>query len=121
MMNSLYDRLKINGASEHTLKNFLNSGKVTSNWKPSRKDKKNARKQARFQMMASQSITEVGATTAIVYPKTTTLSEVKNGNKIKANQKTVYIPIISGAKWDFPIAFISKDIHDSKNQDNKQR
>lgn len=120
MVNSLFEHLQTNGANTHILKNFLNSGKVTSNGKPSRKDKKNARKKAHLLMTASQSVTEVGATTAIVYPKATTLSEVKNGNKIQANATTVYIHAIAGAKWNFPIAFISKDLKDSKNQDRKQ-
>ena len=40
MTNTLYDHLRINGASKHTLRYFVTLGKSTSNEKLSRKDKK---------------------------------------------------------------------------------
>ena len=93
------------------------SDKLTSSEsKPTRKNKKQASFEARNLMTASQSVTEVGTSTAIVYPGAKSTKQVNNGNKLRINGKVTTMPTIGGATWDYPLALISKD---SKNQDKK--
>ena len=116
MTNTLYDHLLANGASSRTLRHFVTLGKSTSNEKLSRKDKKEIRKIAKNQLIASQSITEVTDSTARVYPHAKFLSQVKNGNQFQSNGKVVYMQAISGSTWAYPLALISE----SKKQDKKK-
>ena len=117
MTNTLYDHLRINGASKHTLRYFVTLGKSTSNATLSRKDKKEIGKIAKNQLIASQSITEVAESTARVYPHAKFLSQVKNGNQLRSNGKVVYMQAISGSTWIYPLALISE----SKKQGKKKK
>ena len=114
------NQLRANGATEHTLKQFLNLGKSTSTVTTlSRKDKKTKAKEARRLLTASQSMTEVGTSTAVVYPGAKSIKQVNNGNKLRINGKDSTMPIIGGATWDYPLALISKNSSKKKNHISK--
>lgn len=120
MIQSILDRLKTNGATEHTLKQFLTLGKSTSSvTKLSRKDKKTKAKEARRLLTASQSMTEVGTSTAVVYPGAKSIRQVNNGNRLRINGKVTTMPTIGGAIWDYPLALISKNSSKKKNHISK--
>ena len=119
MIQTILEQLRANGAPEHILKQFFTLGKSTTSnvTKLSRKDKKTKAKEARRLFTASQSVTEVGTSTAIVYTGAKSINQVNNGNKLRINGKVTTMPSIGGATWDFPLALISKD---SKYQNKKK-
>ena len=115
------NQLRANGATEHTLNQFLNLGKSTTSGvtKFSRKDKKTKAKEVKRLLTASQSMTEVGTSTAVVYPGAKSIKQVNNGNKLRINGKVTTMPSIGGATWDYPLALISKNFSKKKNHISK--